>query len=78
MADAYRSSYLLLPLEDVGNGMVLWEVHIAVEDHGLPKDGGNVLSILEGQRWNKVHHNLTGSQIEVTGKGLTMRDYPAE
>lgn len=43
---AYRFAHLLLPLQDIGNGMVTGELHMTVEHDALAEDGGDVNGIL--------------------------------
>lgn len=45
---AYRFAHLLLPLQDVRNGMITGELDVTVEHNTLAKDGGNVNGILGG------------------------------
>lgn len=69
---AYRVAYLLLPLQDVGNGMIGWELHLAVKHHWLAQDCGDVHGILE-----TAHHTYnttrTYNNIVKTGLGVHVK-----
>lgn len=58
---AYRFAHLLLPLQDIGNGMIAWKFDVTIEDDTLAKNCCDVCCILTWIRRKYKNKNLVMS-----------------